>query len=300
MRHLRIEQNNIQENVSSSVIAKLYDITSDNNNLDNSSTLAGNLYTSVAYEDHIQRLTTLYPNLTITANKYYIRFKDPEAERILKNVTYNTGGVTYTFGDGIGVFADGGFTTMPVLLPDWFSGNTTITQFEELSKAVKCNEIYANAFNGCSNLQKVDLANIENLGASCFKDCTSLTSVGNTNKLQYVGSRSFQGANLTGSIYLSSVRTLADLCFYNNPNLSLIDFGPGLANMNWQSIWSCSNNLKMIFRGSTPPTVSGNDTRLYNNSYTIYIPDGCKDAYIQEPHFAANESKIHFISELES
>ena len=300
MYHLRIEQNNIQENVSSSVIAKLYDITSENNNLDNSSTLAGNLYTSVAYEDHIQRLTTLYPNLTITANKYYIRFKDPEIERVLKSVTYNTGGVTYTFGDGTGVFADGGFTTIPVLLPDWFSGNTTITQFEELSKAVKCNEIYANAFNGCSNLQKVDLANVENLGASCFKDCISLTSIGNTNKIWYVGSRSFQGANLTGSIYLPSVRTLADLCFYNLPNLNLIDFGPGLTNMNWQSIWSCSNNLKMIFRGSTPPTVSGNDTRLYNNSYTIYIPDGCKDAYIQEPHFAANESKIHFISELES
>lgn len=300
MYHLRIEQNNIQENVSSSVIAKLYDITSDNNNLDNSSTLAGNLYTSVTYEDYIQRLTTLYPNLTITANKYYIRFQDPEAERILKNVTYNTGGVTYTFGDGIGVFADGGFTTMPVLLPDWFSGNTTITQFEELSKAVGCNEIYANAFSGCSNLQKINLANIGNLGAQCFKDCTSLTSIGNTNKIQYVGSRCFQNTGLIGSVYLPSIRSLYDLCFFNVPNLSLIDFGPSLSSMNWQSVWECSNNLKMIFRGNTPPTVAGNDTRLYNKSYTIYIPDGCKDAYIQEAHFAANESKIHYISELES
>lgn len=300
MRHLRIEQNNIQENVSSSVIAKLYDITSDNNNLDNSSTLAGNLYTSVAYEDHIQRLTTLYPNLTITANKYYIRFKDPEVERILKDTVYTSGGVTHVFGDGIGVFADGGFTTFPVLWYEWFRNNTTITQFEELSKAVKCNEIYANSFNGCSNLQKINLANIERLGANSFYDCTSLMYIGDTSKLSYVGTRCFQHTNLTGHIYFSAITSIASLAFFNCPNLDTIEFGPGLVDMNWQSIWSCSNNLKMIFRGSTPPAVSGNDTRLYNNSYTIYIPDGCKDAYIQEPHFAANESKIHFISELEN
>lgn len=300
MTHLKIEQNTgAIEQVSGVVIEKLYQLAFSGD-LDNSSNLVGRLHTTVTYQDYVDFLTQQFQDLYITSDKYYISFKDPEVQRVLKDISYYLGGNTYVFGDGIGVFADGGFTTMPVLLHDWFCGNTTITQFEELSKAVKCNEIYANAFNGCSNLQKVDLANVENLGAQCFRDCTSLTSVGNTNKIQHVGSRSFQGANLTGSIYLSSVRTLADLCFYNNPNLSLIDFGPGLANMNWQSIWSCSNNLKMIFRGSTPPTVSGNDTRLYNNSYTIYIPDGCKDAYIQEPHFAANESKIHYISELEN
>ena len=300
MYHLRIEQNNIQENVSSSVIAKLYDITQNNNNLDNSSTLAGNLYTSVAYEDHIQRLTTLYPNLTIIANKYYIRFKDPEAERILKNVTYNTGGVTYTFGDGIGVFADGGFTTFPIIQNGWFQSNTTITQFEELSKAISCYEIYANSFKGCSNLQKINLANIMNLGASVFQDCTSLTSIGNTNKLTYIGSRCFQHCGLSGTVSFPNVTTVESLAFFNSPNLTTIDFGPSLSSMNWQFVWDCSNNLKMIFRGSTPPTVSGTDTRLYNKSFTIYIPDGCKDAYIQEAHFAANESKIHYISELES
>lgn len=300
MTHLKIEQNNTAiEQVSSRIIEKLYQLAFSGD-LDASSNLVGRLHTTVTYQDYADFLTQQFQDLYITSDKYYIRFKDPEIERVLKSVAYTTGNVTYTLGDGIGVFADGGFTTMPVLLPGWFNGNTTITQFEELSKAVSCNEIYANAFNGCSNLQKVDLTNIGNLGAQCFRDCTSLTSIGNTNKIWYVGSRSFQGANLTGSVYLPSIRSLSDLCFYNLPNLTLIDFGPGLTDMNWQSIWSCSNNLKMIFRGNTPPTVSGNDTRLYNNNFTIYIPDGCKDAYIQEAHFAANESKIHYISELES
>lgn len=298
MTHLKIEQNNIQENVSSSVIAKLYELTQ--NNLDNTSNLQGNLYTSVAYKDHIQRLTTLYPNLTITADRYYISFKDPEVERILKDTVYTSGDITHVFGDGTGVFTDGGFTTFPIIWYEWFQHNTTITQFEELSKAVKCNEIYANAFNGCSNLQKINLANIERLGTNSFIDCTSLMYIGDTSKLSYIGTKSFQNTNLIGHIYLPAVTIISSLAFFGNSNLDTIEFGPTLTGMDWQSIWDCSSNLKMIFRSSTPPTVSGNDNRLYNKSFTIYIPDGCKDAYIQEAHFAANESKIHYISELES
>lgn len=139
-----------------------------------------------------------------------------------------------------------------------------------------------------------------NLGASVFQDCTSLTSIGNTNKITYIGSRCFQNCGLSGTVSFSNITTIASLAFFGIPNLTTIDFGPSLSNMDWQSVWDCSNNLKMIFRGNTPPTVSGSDTRLYNKSFTIYIPDGCKDAYIQEAHFAANESKIHYISELES
>lgn len=44
MTHLRIEQNNIQENVSSAIIEKLYESTI-NEDLDQSSNLAGTLYT---------------------------------------------------------------------------------------------------------------------------------------------------------------------------------------------------------------------------------------------------------------
>lgn len=300
MMHLKIEQNNtVIEQVSGRVIEKLYQLAFSGD-LDASSNFVGRLHTAVTYQNYVDFLTQQFQDLYITSDKYYIRFKDPEAERVLKSVTYTTGAVTYTFGDGIGVFADGGFTTMPVLLPDWFRGNTTITQFEELSKAISCYEIYANSFHDCSNLQKINLTNIMHLGANVFQNCTSLTSIGNTNKLTYIGSRCFQNCGLSGTVSLPNVTTVADLAFFNVPNLTTIDFGPFLSSMNWQSVWDCSSDLKMIFRGSTPPTVSGDDTRLYNKSFTIYIPDGCKDTYIQEAHFAANESKIHFISELES
>lgn len=300
MTHLKIEQNNtVIEQVSGNVIEKVYQLAFSGD-LDASSDLVGRLHTTVTYQDYVDFLTQQFQDLYITSDKYYIRFKDPEVERILKDVVYTVGSITHVFGDGIGVFADGGFTTFDVLQYSWFKSNTTITQFEELSKAISCHEIFANSFSGCSNLQKINLTNIMNLGTSVFQNCTSLTSIGNTNKLTNIGSRCFQNCGLSGTVSFPNIVNIDSLAFYNAPNLTTIDFGPSLSSMNWQSVWDCSNNLKMIFRGSTPPTVSGSDTRLYNKSFTIYIPDECKDAYIQEPHFAANESKIHFISELES
>lgn len=69
MTHLRIEQNNIQENVSSAVIDKLYDIASSGN-LDASSNLAGLLYVPRTYASKATYLTTMFPNLTINAGEF--------------------------------------------------------------------------------------------------------------------------------------------------------------------------------------------------------------------------------------
>ena len=75
MTHLRIEQNNIQENVSSAVIEKLYQLAISGD-LDASSNLAGNLYTTATYQEYINALCKtqqnpngMFPDLTISYNK---------------------------------------------------------------------------------------------------------------------------------------------------------------------------------------------------------------------------------------
>lgn len=69
MTHLRIEQNNgVIEEVSSSIIAKLYEIA--HAGLDVSSNLQGRLHTPVSYREHVQYLTTNYPNLYIQSDDY--------------------------------------------------------------------------------------------------------------------------------------------------------------------------------------------------------------------------------------
>lgn len=297
MTHLRIQQSDSAiEQVSSAVISKLYELATSRD-LDQTSDLVGRLHTTATYQEYIDAIRAEYSGLYITSDKYYVHFADSEANRILKDVYVSQDMQTIYLGDGIGVIQT--YFSLPRLFPNgWFNGNTVLQSFNELSKMTACTEIYASAFKECTNLRSVNLQNIRTIGTAAFQNCTSLKSLGNVNNLENLGTRVFEGCDITGTLVLPSIKTVGSLAFYNNPNLQVIDFGQSLTYLNWQSVWSCADNLKMIFRSTTPVQVDGNDTRLYNRNFTIYIPDGCKNDYIQEAHFAANSNKIHFISEL--
>ena len=94
MTHLRIEQNNIPENVSSGVITKLYELATSGD-LDPYSNLAGTLHTTATYQDYITGITNIYSDLHITADNVYLRFYDTEVQRAVASV----------YGDGTGVTA---------------------------------------------------------------------------------------------------------------------------------------------------------------------------------------------------
>ena len=294
MTHLRIEQNTgVREQVGANVLSKLYDLAMSGT-LDSSSNIEGWIKVPYGYREQETFLETNFP-LTIDIDTYYVYFQDPEANRILKDaVTQNN----RQLGDGTGVF-ESEFTQFTRVQAAWFKDNTTIQTLNELSKATSCTEIYAQAFKGCSSLTSINLANITTTGTGSFQNCSSLTNLGDTSNLQYIDTNCFSGcSSLSGTLSFPSVTTVGSLAFNNSSNLTCLDFGENLTSMNWQSVWNCASGLKMIFRGQTPPTVSGTDTRLYNKTYTIYIPDGCLSAYTAEAHFNANSSKIHYISEL--
>lgn len=104
MKELKIEQNeSLIENVSSSVIDKLYRCALESKVADESNdfemSLSGNLQAPSAYEDAVLFLTAKFPKLHITIpnNNYYIRFADPKFEEIcLNNFSADKVGVTKT------------------------------------------------------------------------------------------------------------------------------------------------------------------------------------------------------------
>lgn len=186
MTHLRIEQNNgVIEEVSSSVISKLYEIA--HAGLDVSSNLQGRLHTSVAYEDEIDWLTQTYTDLYINADAKYIRFADPEVSRILVS----------GWGDGVGITQ----TQVQSItnLNDVFYNNTSIQHFDDLNKLTGLTTLKQNEFRNCSNLVSVNLSgitNLEILGGQrynySFNGCTSLVYV-IAPQLQELGSATFAG-----------------------------------------------------------------------------------------------------------
>lgn len=271
MRHLRIEQNNIQENVSSSVIAKLYN--ESQNNLDNTSNLQGNLHTTATYQEYINFLTQKFPDLYINADKYYIMFADLEVQRILVNA----------IGDGIGVTEQvaNEITTFGSI----FVNNTNITQFNELSK-FKNLELPQDSFTGCTNLVNVNLpsgcnftGNQSNKGA--FRECTSLSHVGNLSKVPFLGYCTFYGCTSLGEneilelnfntghigfkafhytrykevIIHSSGKISSEGNFQNMPDLKKIDYSDCVMQNVAADDYYYSNNLEtVIFPNTTGNT----------------------------------------------
>lgn len=291
MTHLRIEQNNIQENVSSKVITKLYEEAK--NNLDNTSTLRGNLHTTATYQEYKDFLTQQFPDLYISADKYYISFEDPEVQRILADA----------IGDGIGTSsADISATTT---FNQAFHNNTNIEVFNELSLFKNLNTLarYGMYYNGwgdfqdCTNIRSIDLSNIkyirqasfqncsnltylgenfkpiqlqDNQGgySGCFINCTSLTSV-NLSECTDIGKKAFFGCTaLSNVVSLSQVRCIGPLAFFRCTSLTGVISLPSLGTTPTLTTWDRDHYIGQgAFRRS-------NITGVDDLGIITQIPDG--------------------------
>ena len=233
MTHLRIEQNNIQENVSSAVIYKLYELATIGD-LDASSHLAGNLYVSATYQEYIDVLTDQtnpkFRDLTITANSIYIMFADSEVKRVMAT----------QFGDGTNVSVSDltGVTALPNQL---FRNNSNISTFNELNNLRGITALGSGCFEG-SSIQQIGLNNITTLWGNVFYNARSLTTVSLPN-LQSLGSSMFYGCSSLTSVFFNSTVlqvTLPANTFYSCTNLTSVS---GLQNIT--RIESCAFQIAL-------------------------------------------------------
>lgn len=116
--------------------------------IDNSNnvTFSGNLYSPTGYAYQIDYLNRRFsPNFTITVpdTGKYIYFEDSAVETRLKNIGIST--------DGIGISVQD--ASRATLTDSTFSGNTTITSFNEFPYFTRANTNPPNnLFYNCTNL----------------------------------------------------------------------------------------------------------------------------------------------------
>lgn len=132
------------------------------------------------YEDSLQTLKEAYGNnlvLNVTGG-YFVRFQDPEVQRI----------VATNWGDGKGI------TTEQVKaitdIGTKFSGNTLIETFDEFEKFEGVTVLTKEGtFRNCSNLNSIKLPNtlIKTSRGYDFNGCTSLTDITFPDSLTYLG-----------------------------------------------------------------------------------------------------------------
>lgn len=268
MTHLRIEQNNgVIEEVSSSVITKLYEIA--HAGLDVSSNLQGRLHTSVAYRHEIQYLTGTYPNLYISADNYAIPFEDPNMVTYLNSIGVGSNGtVTEAQAAAATVAAN--------------SKNTEVTKFNELKYFTNITQSsggWTGTSGKCINfvnwtaLEEVDISNFTSLGHvhgsawdDTFVNCTALKTVTASDKLTQIGHNAFFGCtNLEHITGLSGTIQISSNAFYNCSKLPDED----IANVEFEPAYNGTTLMGVeAFAGT-------NFTEITLSSNTTSIPSKC-------------------------
>lgn len=170
--------------VSNQIITKLYNIGKDDDEhqtltvgVDTTdenrpvSTVSGRIRVNSAFANQLEYLAVKFPDLEINADSTYIYFEDPEVERVL---------LAAGIGDGTGITMQDAATAN--INRTIFKNNTDITSFNELPLFTRMNS-QAMYFQGCTNLESVDLSEVTTLWLSnnqycSFKGCSKLKTIG--------------------------------------------------------------------------------------------------------------------------
>ena len=211
MTSLNIQQSTqSSETVTSALIEKLYNLAinstveDENNSLEMS--LTGSIYSISAYESSVVYLREKFPNLTITIrdNNFYIRFADSEVERVLINSDIST--------DHTGV-SKSDVNRLVILSNNLFKNNTTIQSFNELQQFLSV-QIGNSCFEGCTNLNQINLSKVTSIGNNAFNGCSALSISVNCPNLTSIGRNAFKNcSNLQAITNLGLVNMIQDSAF---------------------------------------------------------------------------------------
>lgn len=210
---ISITQGNVQENITSAIIMKLYQLATDNNN---SITLSGNLYSPTGYAYQIDYLNqTFGPNFTLTVpdTGKYIYFEDVAVETAIKNAGFSS--------DGIGISVQDARTA--TFTDSTFKQNSTITSFNEFSHFTRANTNPPNnLFQDCTSLSQIDMSNVSTVSYNEFRN-TAITDVNAPNLQNFTGQCQFLDCSSLETVTnLGNVSSIPRECFRNCNSLESV------------------------------------------------------------------------------
>lgn len=219
------------------------------------------------YEDTGDIVKNKFPNITLNiSGGYYIRFADSEVERIcVANFSSDKVGCTI---EDVEKVTD---------IDTVFKGNTVIQTFDEFDKFVNAQAVSDNAFNGCSSLESIDLSLAEEIGDSCFYNCSSLDIDMNLPNLKHIDYGGFAGTtSLKGRVNLPNLEVLMGGCFVKS-GIEYVDNLGKVTDLGWHSWWNgtfkdCSS-LKEVILPNTLTTITKSCFSECTALYLCNIPN---------------------------
>ena len=146
-------------------------------------------------------------------------------------------------------------------------------------------------------LTKLELPLCTSIGGSAFNGCPLLGEIAFQNATT-VGTQAFRGSTIA-KIKLPSVETMAASSNYEGifsycKNLVLVDLGENCSSIGNESfgrfVGTSGNNITIICRASTPPSLGGaiiNKGWVFATIGEIYVPDESVEAYKTATNWSA-------------
>lgn len=214
------------------------------------------------YEDTANIVKQYYPTIQFTPKGYYVRFADPEVQRI----------VATNWGDGTGITQEQVEAVTDI--GTVFKGNTVIETFDEFEKFTGVNNLgIANvnvyeSFSNCTSLRTIKIPkSVTMINAASFYNCKSLTHVEGLDNVESIGQAFAECTALSQNIIMPKLTTMIlGRCFSNcpitgfsAPKLTSLPDGLQSSGVNYGVFHNCTNlkdvdldweNMTMIGRNA--------------------------------------------------
>ena len=161
-----------------------------------------------------------------------------------------------------------------------FSGNKNI-ELVVLPKALT--SIADQVFMDCSNLKSVSIPDtVTSIGRGAFGDCTKLAEVQLPKGLTEIPNTFFYGCKSLPKITIPEGVQSVGFNAFEQTLIKEIIFPAALKTLDTDVVAWCEKLEKIVFKGSTPPTIdySSLKRKVENPPLKIYVPKGKKQTYI--------------------
>ena len=161
-----------------------------------------------------------------------------------------------------------------------FSGNKNI-ELVVLPKALT--SIADQVFMDCSNLKSVSIPDtVTRIGRGAFGDCTKLAEVQLPKGLTEIPDTFFYGCISLAKITIPEGVQSVGYNAFEQTLIKEIIFPAALKTLDTDVVAWCGKLEKIVFKGSTPPTIdySSLKRKVENPPLKIYVPKGKKQTYI--------------------
>ena len=131
---------------------------------------------------------------------------------------------------------------------------------------------------------------VTELGAKCFSNCHSLTSITIPSSVTSLGDECFFWCDGLKSVTIpSSVISLGESCFRYCRSLTSITIPSSVTSIGNGCFENCSGLTSIYVKSATPPALHSTpfDDDQLNGKCTLYVPIGAAEAYENAPYWQA-------------